>query len=237
MIGAGVAPVFSRCLLYQATSGSESGHGPTISLPRYECGRIFERMDSGRPAPGPARPAGVTELLIAYRGDRPAGYDQILPLIYDELRVMAHQQLRREPAGHTLDTTALVHEAYLRLVDVTRLQWRDRAHFLAAAAMTMRRILIDYARQHRRARRGGGQRPVTLDDAMAAVDRTADTLLELDQALEKLGSINPRLVHVVECRFFGGLTEDETAEALAVTARTVRRDWIKARGFLHQLLA
>ncbi|MCI0437202.1 MAG: ECF-type sigma factor [Gemmatimonadetes bacterium] len=182
-------------------------------------------------------PPAVTELLLQYRNGQPDALDRVFPLIYDELHRIAHAQLEREPEGHTLNTTALVHEAYIRLVDITRVEWRDRVHFLSMAARAMRRILIDYARRHKRARRGGGVRPVTLDEALVAADHQADTLLALDLALEQLASLNQRLVRVVECRFFGGLTEDETAEALQVNARTVRRDWVKARGWLQQAMA
>jgi RNA polymerase sigma factor (TIGR02999 family) len=125
----------------------------------------------------------------------------------------------------------------MKLVDITRVDWRDRIHFLATASRAMRRVLIDYARKQRRLRRGGGIRPMTLDEALVAADHQADTLLALDLALEKLATFNERLVRVVECRFFGGLTEDETAQVLGVTDRTVRRDWIKARAWLQDALA
>lgn len=163
--------------------------------------------------------------------------NQLFDVVYDELRRVARAQLAREAPGHTLSTTALVHEAYLRLAGVTQLQWRDRNHFLSMAARAMRRVLVDYARQRRAARRGGGARAVTLDDAVQAAEQQADTLLELDEALGRLDRLNPRLAQVVELRFFGGLTEDETADVLAVAARTVRRDWVKARGWLYGELA
>jgi RNA polymerase sigma factor (TIGR02999 family) len=179
---------------------------------------------------------GITELLLECRGGRRDALDRLFPRIYDELQRIAHGQLQRERAGHTLVTTALVHEAYMKLVDITRVEWRDRVHFLSMAARAMRRILIDYARQKNAARRGGGARPITLDEALIVADLQTDSLLALDDALEKLGALNPRLVRVVECRFFGGMTEEETAQALGVTSRTIRSDWVKARGWLRQAL-
>jgi RNA polymerase sigma factor (TIGR02999 family) len=181
-------------------------------------------------------PTGITELLLECRSGRREALDQVFALIYDELRTIARGQLRREAEGHTLSTTALVHEAYLRLVDINRMKWQDRVHFLSMASRAMRRILIDHARQRLAERHGGGARPVTLEEALVASDLPPEELLALNDALERLALLNPRLVSVVECRYFGGMTEDETAEALAVTSRTVRRDWIKARGWLRQAL-
>ena len=180
---------------------------------------------------------GITEILLECRGGKREALDRLFPLIYDELRRVARGQLRREAEGHTLVTTALVHEAYIRLVDITRVEWHDRVHFLSMAARAMRRILIDHARQQNALRRGGGVRPVTLDEALVAADLQSESLVALDEAIERLGTLNPRLVRVIECRFFGGMTEEETAEALSVTSRTVRSDWVKARGWLRQALA
>ena len=179
----------------------------------------------------------VTDLLVlAGGGDRDA-LDRALPHVYHELHRLAHAQLRREASGHTLDTGALVHEAYLRLVDQSRCEWRDRAHFLAVAATAMRRILVDHARRHRAAKRGDGARPVTLEqaDALAPAER-ADLLVDLDEALERLAALDARQAQVVECRFFGGLTEEETAEALGIGLRTAKRDWAKARSWLYREL-
>ncbi|AHG88776.1 RNA polymerase sigma factor [Gemmatirosa kalamazoonensis] len=165
--------------------------------------------------------------------------EQLTPVLYDELRRVAHRQLRRERAGHTLGTTALVHEAYLKLADQTRASFADRAHFLATAAVAMRRVLVDHARGRAREKRGGARLPVTLDEEIAlgtGAVGSCDALLELDDALARLGDVEPRLARVVECRFFGGLTDAETAVALGVTERTVRRDWVKARGWLYQAL-
>jgi RNA polymerase sigma factor (TIGR02999 family) len=173
----------------------------------------------------------VTDLLVqSSRGD-PAATDSLFPLVYEELRRVAHAQLRSERPGHTLGTTALVHETYLRLVDQTRAHWRDRGHFLVVASWAMRRILLDYARRNRAARRGGGTVRFTLDADVPAGER-GEMLLALDEALERLALLDRRLSQVVECRYFGGLTEQETAEALGVTRRTVQRDWAKARGWL-----
>lgn len=185
----------------------------------------------------------ITDALDELRDGVPGAMGRLIPLVYDDLARIAHRQLGLEAAGHTLSTGALVHEAYLRLVDQTRAQWVDRVQFFAVAAHVMRRVLVDHARRHRAARRGGGrQRMIALDsldtaDAGHLLAATrADTLLALDEALERLGRLDPRQARVVECRFFGGLTEAETAEALGVTSRTVERDWVKARGWLHQEL-
>lgn len=180
--------------------------------------------------------ADITTQLLAWRAGEPAAVERLFPLVYDELRRIAHRQIGREHAGHTLDTTGLVHEAYLKLVDQTRAQWTDRSHFFAVAATAMRRILVDYARRYRTDKRGAEPRRVSLTDDMLVAEERADTLLAVDEALTELARIDERLSRVVECRFFAGLTEDETAEVLGVTARTVRRDWTKAKGWLHRTL-
>ena len=178
----------------------------------------------------------VTGLLLeAGTGDRDALH-RVFPLVYDELRRLAHRQLRLENAGHTLDTNALVHEAYLRLVDQTQAQWRDRAHFLAVASTAMRRILVDHARRHRAAKRGGALRRVPLETLELPADERADLLVALDEALARLETLDGRQARVVECRFFGGLTEEETATALGIGLRTAKRDWAKARSWLYQEL-
>jgi RNA polymerase sigma factor (TIGR02999 family) len=192
-------------------------------------------MNSDPPVP-PADAAPITDLLIQASGGDAAAIDRLLPVVYDQLHRIAHRALQGERSGHTLGTTGVVHEAYLKLVDQTRVGWRDRAHFFAVAALAMRRILVDYARRHRRAKRGGGASIVTLDDGVVSLDERAENLVALDEALTRLSELNPRLSRVVECRFFGGLTEEEIAEALGVTTRTVKRDWAKARGWLYQEL-
>jgi RNA polymerase sigma factor (TIGR02999 family) len=180
--------------------------------------------------------ADITTQLHAWGAGESSARERLFPLVYDELCRIARSQLRRERPGHTLDTSALVHEAYLRLADRTRPEWADRSHFFGVAANAMRRILVEYARRYRAGKRGGVSRRVSLTDVMLVADARADTLLALDEALEELARIDPRLGRVVECRFFAGLTEEETAEALGVTARTIRRDWTKAKGWLHRML-
>jgi RNA polymerase sigma factor (TIGR02999 family) len=148
---------------------------------------------------------------------------------------LAHWQLQHERAGHTLDTGALVHETYLKMVDQPRVHWRNRSHFFRVASWAMRRILVDYARRYRAQRRGGGVAAQPLDDRVATAQQS-EQVLALDEALERLAAVNPRLSQVVECRYFGGLSEAETAEALGITSRTVQRDWSKARAWLVQEL-
>jgi RNA polymerase sigma factor (TIGR02999 family) len=162
--------------------------------------------------------------------------DTVVSRAYAELRAIAHQRLASGAREGSLSTTALVHEAYLRLVDQSRAVWRDRLHFLALASLAMRHVLIDRARARASQKRGGEHRQVTLDDERVSADDQAETLLQLNEALEKLEAFEPRLARVVECRFFGGLTEPETAEALGVTPRTVQRDWVKARILLRRAL-
>lgn len=188
-------------------------------------------MDQPAPVePGDSRQ--VTDLLLQMRGGDTTAIDRLFPLVYQELRRLAHHQLRQEHPGHTLGTTGLVHETYVRLVDQTRVEWRDRGHFLVVAAWAMRRILVDYARRNRAARRGGGSVRFSLDHDVPAEER-GEMLLALDEALERLAALDRRLSQVVEYRYFGGLTEQETADLLGVTRRTVQRDWVKARGWLY----
>lgn len=179
----------------------------------------------------------ITELLLQGRDPDREVLDRLVFLVYEELYRIAHQRLRAEPTGHTLDTSALIHEAYLKMVDQTRVTWRNRSHFLAVASTAMRRILIDHARKHHAVKRGGGGVRVPLDSAQLAVEDRADLLLELDGALNRLENVDPRLRKVVEYRFFGGMTEEEAAEALGITARTVRSDWATAKGLLLLELA
>jgi RNA polymerase sigma factor (TIGR02999 family) len=183
----------------------------------------------------------ITEALCALRNGAPDAMDRLAPLVYEQLKLIARRQLRAEPAGHTLSTTALVHEAYLKLVDQTRAEWQDRGHFFAVASGAMRRILVDYARRYRAERRGGGDdgmpvRPIPLDDAEIPVAERAEALVALDEALERLARFDDRQARVVECRFFGGLTEEETATALGISQRTVAREWVTAKGWLFQEL-
>ena len=191
--------------------------------------------------PTPEDPEAITEALCALRNGAPDAMDRLAPLVYEQLRRIAHRQLRAEAVGHTLSTTALVHEAYLKLVDQTRAEWQDRGHFFAVASSAMRRILVDYARRYRAARRGRGDdgapvRPISLDNTDIPAAERADALVALDEALERLGRLDERQARVVECRFFGGLSEAETAAALGISQRTVAREWVTARGWLYQEL-
>ena len=164
--------------------------------------------------------------------DEGSDVERLLPLVYEELRRIARRQLRHEGVGHTLNTTALVHEAYLRLAAPSHLDISGRAEFLSIAAMAMRRVLIDYARQRTAQKRGGVQMRGELDDIEVAAEGRAEQLVALDEALTALAVSNPRLARVVDCRFFGGMSQEETALALQLTPRTVRRDWTKARMWL-----
>jgi RNA polymerase sigma factor (TIGR02999 family) len=189
----------------------------------------------------PARPStagrNVTELLLAVSGGDSAAFDELLPLVHHELRQLARRQMRREREGHTLQTTALVNEAYLRLIDVSRVSFKDRAHFFAFSARIMRRILVDHARTRRFQKRGGGQARVAFDEALhVAVARPTD-LVALDDALLALATSDARKARVVELRFFGGLSVEETATVLAVSPETVKRDWRVAKAWLLRQLA
>ena len=181
--------------------------------------------------------ASVTELLANARSGDAAALAHVFPLIYDELQRLARLQLQREPDGHTLSPTALVHEAYMRLIDYNRMEWTGRAHFLAVAATAMRRILVDHARSHRSIKRGGELRRVPIESIDMATDDRAELLIAVDDALDKLRQVDARQAQVVECRFFGGMTEEETAEALGIGLRTAKRDWAKAKVWLHKEIA
>lgn len=181
-------------------------------------------MDSHEPLADLLRRAGD--------GD-PEALNSVFPLVYEELKRLASGRLRAEPAGHTLDTTALVHEAYLRLVDQQQARWRDKSYFLAIASTAMRRVLVDHARRHGAAKRGGGQRRVSFDETDLATEERAGMLIALDEALDRLARHDARRCRVVECRFFAGLTEEETAAALGMSLRTVKRDWAKAKSWLY----
>jgi RNA polymerase sigma factor (TIGR02999 family) len=179
---------------------------------------------------------GVTELLLAYRGGDRDAFDHIVPLVYDDLRAVARRQLRRGRPGGTLNTTGLVHEVYLKMADQRRLDARDRGHFLAISACAMRQVIADYARRRTAAKRGGDSDPLPLEDAPPIADREARWLTDVDRALTRLAERNERLARVVECRFFAGYSEQETAEALGSSLRTVQRDWMRARAWLKEEL-
>ena len=185
----------------------------------------------------PQAASPVTELLARARSGDPSALANVFPLIYDELRRLARQQLQREPDGHTLSPTALVHEAYMRLIDYTRMEWTGRAHFMAVAATAMRRILVDHARGHRSAKRGGALRRVSIDSIELGTEDRAELLIAIDEALGRLKDVDARQAQVVECRFFGGMTEEETAQALGIGLRTAKRDWAKAKSWLHKEIA
>jgi len=177
--------------------------------------------------------ADITEILSAWgRGD-PQALDRLFPVVYEQLRSLAHHHARHA-RGETLGTTALVHEAYLKLVDQTHATFENRAHFFAVAAKVMRRLVVDHARDRGAQKRGGGVRLVTLDDESVAAEGRSVDLLALDKALERLEGCDPRLARLVELRYFGGLTLEETASALEISPTTVKRDWFKARAFLIQ---
>jgi len=182
----------------------------------------------------------ATDLLIALRdGDRGA-LDELMPLVYEELRAVARRKLRLERAGHTLDTTALVHEAYLKLVQLDRVQWQSRAHFMAVAAQAMRNILVNHALRRKRVKRGGGAPHVPLEETAAESVvlpvAEADRILALDDALDRLAAHNPRHARIVECRFFGGMTIEEAASALDISPATAKRDWSLLRAWLGREL-
>jgi RNA polymerase sigma factor (TIGR02999 family) len=179
----------------------------------------------------------VGALLSAVRrGDRRA-FDELFPLVYDMLRRIARRKLAGERAGHTLCTTDLVHEAYLKLIRLDRIEWQDRAHFLAMAAQAMRNILVDYALKRKAGKRGGGQAHGTLDEALTVVEAPTADLLALHESMQRLEAIDARQSRVVECRFFAGMSVEETAEALGISPASVKRDWTVARAWLNRELA
>ena len=184
----------------------------------------------------PASEHDITDMLLDWgKGDK-AALDRVMPLIYNELRRLAHRQMRRERAGDTMQTTSLINEAYLRLIDYERVQPQDRSHFFAIAAQAMRRILIERARSRRTAKRGSGGQKVSLDDAADLVDDRAANLVALDDALTSLATIDPRKAQIVELKYFGGLNYDEMAEVLKISPVTVRRDWRFAKAWLYTQL-
>jgi RNA polymerase sigma factor (TIGR02999 family) len=181
-------------------------------------------------------PHEVTQLLVAWSdGDR-AALDQLTPLVYEELHRLAHKHMSRERQGHTLQTSALVNEAYVRLIDQRNVRWQNRAQFFSIASRLMRRILVDHARSHHYAKRGGDIRRVSLEEAMVVAQEQAAELVALDDALNSLAAIDPRKCQVVELRFFGGMSVEESAEVLGVSAVTVMRDWSTAKAWLQRAM-
>jgi RNA polymerase sigma factor (TIGR02999 family) len=177
------------------------------------------------------------KLLDEPPSDRRDSLDQLMPIVYEHLRLIARRQLAIRERGATLSTTGLVHEAYLKLADQSSVAWSDRGHFFALASVAMRHVLVDRAKARLAQKREGASHRVTLDDEQVAAENQPEALLDLSEAVDRLAAEEPRLARVVECRFFGGLTEDETAEALGVTTRTVQRDWGKARMLLRRALS
>ena len=178
------------------------------------------------------REAGVTQLLAAWRQGDDSALEKLIPLVHQELHRIARRQMRGQKRGHTMQTTALVNEAYLRLVDLNQVHWRDRTHFFALCAQLMRRVLVDFARSRGALKRGGGTRRLQLDEALVVSQDPSAVLVELDNALKALAEIDSRKEQVVELRFFGGLTVKETAEVLEVSPETVKRDWKLAKVWL-----
>jgi RNA polymerase sigma factor (TIGR02999 family) len=203
--------------------GRVTPKGPSVALTAETSTTPSDALDS-RAAPAPPGPAGQSDL------------DLLVPLVYHELKLLAHRKLADRGGVGSLNTTALVHEAYLKLAGSAGPEWRDRSHFFALASKVMRQVLVDRARARATLKRGASRRPVTFNELMLAADEQAESLLDLEDALEHLSSIAPRLVQVVECRFFGGMTDAQIADVLGVTERTVRRDWDKARLLLQSVL-
>jgi RNA polymerase sigma factor (TIGR02999 family) len=179
----------------------------------------------------------VTQLLIEWSNGNKAALDELMPLVHKELHRLAHRYLSRERPDHTLQTTALVNEAYLRLVDRENVHWQNRAHFFAISAQLMRCILVDHARSLAYAKRGGGARKIALDEALIGSQERAADVVALDDALKQLASFDPQQSRIVELRFFGGLTIEETAEALSISPATIKREWVSAKAWLYQELA
>ena len=183
------------------------------------------------------QPREVTQLLLAWNDGDESALEKLVPLVYDELRRLAKRRMRLERPDHTLQTTALINEAYLRLVDVHNVHWQNRAHFFALCARLMRRILVDYARRRHYAKRGGGAQPISLDQSLPVAAGRSPDLVAVDKALHALAEVDARKAEVVELRFFGGLTVEDTAEVLKVSPETVRRDWRIAKAWLLRELS
>lgn len=178
----------------------------------------------------------ITKLLLQWREGKTEALDELVPLVHDELRRIARNFMRRQNPGHTLQTTALVNEAFIRLVDSNRVNWQDRNHFFAISAQLMRRVLVDVARRKNSLKRGGERVQVTLDDKLNVSDEKETDLIALDEAMSLLAELNPRQSQIVELRYFGGLTEEQIADTMEISSRTVRRDWNLARAWLFREL-
>jgi RNA polymerase sigma-70 factor, ECF subfamily len=217
---------FVRRSLNNATNGSKNSHRLQKNLPRF----VNSSMDT-------ASPNEITQQLVAWSKGDAAALEQLIPTVYQELRRMADRYLRRENAEHSLQPTALVHEAYLRLIDQTQVQWQNRAHFFGVAAQMMRRILVDHAKTKHREKRGGEMRKLSLEEAANYTHERAAELVALDDALQSLAELDERKSHIVELRYFGGLTVEETAQVLSISPQTVMRDWNLAKAWLYQQLS
>lgn len=200
---------------------------------------VIEFWPDNSPSPADAEmeQPPITQLLLAWRKGERSALEELIPLVQTELKRIARNYMRRQNPGHTLQTTALVNEAFLRLVDSDRVNWQDRNHFFAICAQLMRRILVDFARRKNSLKRGGAGLHVTLNENVDVADEKAAEVVALDEALERLARMNERQSKIVELRYFGGLTEEQIAETLGVSSRTVRRDWNLARAWLYRELS
>jgi len=228
-------------LLYARSCGKMANAAPVIfpeQLRKGPKGVKYSDLPGiqGEPYMANPSPHEITQLLVNWGNGDQAALDKLMPLVYKELHRLAHHYMRRERPGHTMQTTALVNEAYLKLVDQRNVDWQNRAHFFAISAQLMRRILVDQARSHAYAKRGGGARKVSLDEVAHLSLVKAAELVALDDALQGLAAIDPRQARVVELRFFGGLTIQETAEVLGLSSATIKSEWQTAKAWLyHQL--
>jgi RNA polymerase sigma factor (TIGR02999 family) len=204
-----------------------------------ECGDLKTRFFSKNMAemPGAPKQMDITQLLLEWGGGDAAALDQLMPVVYAELRKIARRFMRRQRPNNTLQTTDLVNEAYLRLIDSSRVNWQSRTHFFAVSAQLMRRILVDAARRRNSQKRGGGQVRVTLDESLEIAEAQGTDVVALDEALRRLAELNPRHSQIVELRYFGGLTEEQVAELMEISPRTVRRDWSLAKAWLFRELS
>ena len=202
--------------------------------PKPFINKVLDEMTS--PPPDAAPRGDVTQALVDLSEGDAKALDRLLPMVYEQLRLMADRELRRERGDHTLSPTALVHEAYLKLIQLDRINWRGRAHFFGACAHVMRRVLISYARMKKADKRGGGAPLIPIENVMVAAQTRPSDLLALDEALQRLEQFSERQARIVECRFFAGMGIDETAEALGISRATVKRDWTVARAWLNREL-
>ena len=200
-----------------------------------ECERV-EKGEGKQPIPMTSSSNSVSQLLIAWGQGDEAALEQLTPLVYDELHRLARRYMRRESPGHTLQTSALVNEAYLRLIDQRNVSWQNRSHFFGIASQLMRRILVDHARSHARQKRGGNAQRLSLNTTAVSTKERVVDLVAIDEALTKLAELDSQKSRIVEMKFFGGLTNDEVAECLNVSSRTIEREWRKSKAWLKGAL-